>query len=238
MQTNFASEFDAHLVFGPDAAAFLQNQLAADLKILRDQEAVWTCWCDPRGNIRWMGHVIRENNDRWWLLGDQAFTNPLHKLRMFVLRSKVDVQRAAIVAAQCGQNQTVTPPPIGGENRFYIDAFRSVVLREEEPRAADTDACSTSVWRAMGALRGECQLPAAICMKQIPQNLGMREGTGFSLRKGCYPGQEIVSRVHYRGRPPRRLHTSIAHSSPGDAEFSAPLPASPLRISQALRPNK
>jgi len=44
----------------------------------------------------------------------------------------------------------------------------------------------------------------------IPQtvNLDLTEGVSFS--KGCYPGQEIVARAHYRGTVKRRMHLAIA----------------------------
>lgn len=233
---DLTSEFDTHLVSGADAYSFLQNQFAADLQQLSDHSAVWTCWCDARGNVRWMGHVIRETSNRWWLLGDREFSATLHKLRMFILRSDVSIQRAGIRAAVCAFGANTLEQGASQPGEFLIDAQRFIALTSNEDiHTLTTAPLPAHHWRALGALRGECQLAAADCITQIPQNLGMQEGAGFSLRKGCYPGQEIISRVHYRGRPPRRLHTSIAHHGLTDAGFSAPLPETNLTISQALR---
>ena len=44
----------------------------------------------------------------------------------------------------------------------------------------------------------------------------------MSFTKGCYTGQEIVARLHYRGTPKRRLHRALASGAavgaqPGDS---------------------
>ena len=38
----------------------------------------------------------------------------------------------------------------------------------------------------------------------LPQMLGLEALGGLSYRKGCFPGQEVIARVHYRGRVTRR----------------------------------
>ena len=40
----------------------------------------------------------------------------------------------------------------------------------------------------------------------LPQDLDYDCNGTFSFTKGCYTGQEIVARLHYRGTPKRRLH--------------------------------
>jgi folate-binding protein YgfZ len=50
----------------------------------------------------------------------------------------------------------------------------------------------------------------------LPAEAGLDE-THVSFTKGCYPGQEPIARLHYRGRPNRRLRVlEIADASPGD----------------------
>ena len=39
----------------------------------------------------------------------------------------------------------------------------------------------------------------------LPQSLGLEAIGGLSHRKGCYPGQEIIARVHYLGKPKYQL---------------------------------
>ena len=50
----------------------------------------------------------------------------------------------------------------------------------------------------------------------FPAEAGLDE-THVSFTKGCYPGQEPIARLHYRGRPNRRLRVlEVEAASPGD----------------------
>ncbi|SMN01722.1 Folate-dependent protein for Fe/S cluster synthesis/repair in oxidative stress [uncultured Candidatus Thioglobus sp.] len=69
------------------------------------------------------------------------------------------------------------------------------------------------------AFHQEARLPTSAVMKEMPQvilassekfipqdlNLDIDE-VGVSFTKGCYPGQEVVARVHYLGKPKKRLY--------------------------------
>jgi hypothetical protein len=44
----------------------------------------------------------------------------------------------------------------------------------------------------------------------VPQWLDLDELDAFSLKKGCYPGQEVIARMHYLGKPNRRLFAGHA----------------------------
>ncbi|MFN2381282.1 MAG: folate-binding protein YgfZ [Guyparkeria sp.] len=74
----------------------------------------------------------------------------------------------------------------------------------------------------------------------VPQWLNLDELGAFSLKKGCYPGQEVIARMHYLGKPNRRLFaghvlgldpptpgTPVSNDkgeSAGEVVRSAPLP--------------
>jgi folate-binding protein YgfZ len=55
-------------------------------------------------------------------------------------------------------------------------------------------------------------LPPALSLEQLP---------AIAFDKGCYPGQEMVARLHYRGGHKRHLHRAEvpAHVSAGTAVF-------------------
>ncbi|MFW5815369.1 MAG: hypothetical protein ACOCVP_00810, partial [Wenzhouxiangella sp.] len=45
----------------------------------------------------------------------------------------------------------------------------------------------------------------AVYEQFLPQALGLEERGGLSYRKGCYPGQEVIARVHFLGKAKERL---------------------------------
>jgi folate-binding protein YgfZ len=75
-------------------------------------------------------------------------------------------------------------------------------------------------WRRALVLAGEAEVQAATRELFLPQMLDYdRDGT-VSFRKGCYTGQEVVARTHYRGgvkRHLRQLCGSGAPPAPGSA---------------------
>jgi folate-binding protein YgfZ len=77
---------------------------------------------------------------------------------------------------------------------------------------------SSDWWRTTEILAGEPRIVPATSETFVPQTLNWELIGGVSFRKGCYPGQEIVARMHYRGKPKRRTFVGQL------ADGSAPAP--------------
>jgi folate-binding protein YgfZ len=61
-------------------------------------------------------------------------------------------------------------------------------------------------WHCQDIAAGLPWIEAATQDLLIPQTLNLDLIEGVSFTKGCYPGQEIVARSHYRGTVKRRMH--------------------------------
>jgi len=223
MCIDLSADYCCATIQGPDASTFLQSQFACDVTAIAPQTAQWTCWADARGKVRALGHLAQIDGDHWRFIAARSFAPALRKLAMFILRSRVSLTLSDGVWGGLGQ-----PTPPGGAR---IDADRSLRIAAPE----STAHADLSLWRSIAAIRGEAQLGAEICAEEIPQSLGLSPERGLSLSKGCYPGQEIISRVHYRGRPPRKLVTTIAKKAPEDALFAIAAGDSGMVVAQSLR---
>jgi folate-binding protein YgfZ len=62
----------------------------------------------------------------------------------------------------------------------------------------------------------------------VPQMANLDLIGGISFEKGCYPGQEIIARTHYRGRLKQRMYRGHVQNpvppQPGDALYAPNLP--------------
>ena len=67
-------------------------------------------------------------------------------------------------------------------------------------RLAERDA-----WRLLDIADGRPQIYAATSEEFVAQMLNLDALGGISFEKGCYTGQEVIARAHYRGRVKRRL---------------------------------
>lgn len=99
-------------------------------------------------------------------------------------------------------------------------------------------------WQAADIAAG---LPWVVTSTQdlfIPQTLNLDLIQGVSFTKGCYPGQEVVARSHYRGTVKRRMAYGVAETSvlsdaaPATDIFDANKPANPVgRVINAAQKN-
>ena len=74
---------------------------------------------------------------------------------------------------------------------------------------------TSAQWHGQDISAGLPWIEAAIQDLLIPQTLNLDLIEGVSFTKGCYPGQEIVARSHYRGTVKRRMHLGTIEQSPG-----------------------
>jgi tRNA-modifying protein YgfZ len=74
--------------------------------------------------------------------------------------------------------------------------------------AADRDA-----WRLLDIADGEAQIYAATSEEFVAQMLNLDALDAIAFDKGCYTGQEVIARAHYRGRVKRRLQRFVSRGA-------------------------
>ena len=68
-----------------------------------------------------------------------------------------------------------------------------------------TDAVANAAWRASDLAHGLPRLGDDQVDRWTPQQLSLDRLRAYSVKKGCYPGQEIVARTHFLGQAKRGL---------------------------------
>lgn len=71
-------------------------------------------------------------------------------------------------------------------------------------------------WHAADIAAGLPWVTAALQDLFIPQTMNLDLIDGVSFTKGCYPGQEIVARSHYRGTVKRRMAYGVVRTTPSN----------------------
>ena len=205
---------------GRDSIAFAQAQCMNDVTLLGDGQWQWNGWLNAKGRVIALFALMRLNPETLWLLlPDVPAEDLAGQLRGYVFRSKVsvtarnDLQVIGSFAAplhaqfnQIGQLGETTDEIVeldlsaqGGARRLCI----------RTPSATEDAACLAQ-WAAFDLQHGLPRLPAAQAEHWTPQQLGLDRLAAFSVKKGCYPGQEIVARTHFLGQTKRTaglLHT-------------------------------
>ncbi len=196
------------LAGGEDAESFLQGQLTLDLRSLGAQEQRLTAWCNAKGRVWAVLRILRSADGFALLLPADQIDDFERRLRLFVLRARVSFSRPElIVQGHVGEDLDQGWLSEGEAWWLPLGPGQALSLRGEALTAQPADASAR--FKALRLLGGEPQITAATREKFLPQSLGLEALDGLHFNKGCYVGQEIVARVHYRGRAPQRLVTLI-----------------------------
>jgi folate-binding protein YgfZ len=76
-------------------------------------------------------------------------------------------------------------------------------------------------WQRLDVAAGQPQVYAATSEEFVAQMLNLDALNAIAFDKGCYTGQEVIARAHYRGRVKRRMQRFVSRDacqlSPGDS---------------------
>ncbi|MFU8876653.1 MAG: YgfZ/GcvT domain-containing protein [Wenzhouxiangellaceae bacterium] len=185
-------------VSGRQAGEFLQAQLTGDIDGLAENGALQAmAWCRPDGRAEIVVLIARLADGYILVLPRPLLESASRKLRMFSIGR--DVKCAApldVVESSSGRTDG---------DRLVLAHDRNRSLHIVTATAAPDPPVLSAAWLAADVRCGMPWLLPATSGLFLPQMLGLEVLGGLSYRKGCFPGQEVIARVHYRGRVTRRL---------------------------------
>ena len=203
----------AILIDGPDAAHFLQNILTADLDRLGHGEARPGALLSPQGKILFDFLVSRRGENDFLLdCRADAASDFVRRLTLYRLRAKaeISVQDHVVVTVRWQDDSAGSRSDSGGSqadsswlaDRRFPDGS-GVERRYGE--AVETDATPqdfTLLRIAHGVAESGHDFSPG---DAFPHDVLMDENGGVGFHKGCYVGQEVVSRMQHRGTARRRV---------------------------------
>lgn len=217
------SGFTLLAVDGADAQSFLQSQLMNDVAALVAGQWQWNGWLTAKGRVIALFALARLTPTSFLLvLPDYPAMDLKLALQRFVFRAKVSLTVREDMSAAAGFDLdpaalTAGPHLIAGaaDTGYCLDWFGNgaetghalVILRTGDSALAIGSELADSRWLALDIARGLPRLPGSQREAWTPQMLSLERFGAFSLKKGCYPGQEIVARTHYLGQAKRQLAT-------------------------------
>ncbi len=195
------------LLEGPDAIAFAQAQFSSKVSSLASGQWQFSAWLDPQGRVRALFHLVRLADDRLLLLlrgGNAAAV--ADALRRFVFRSKLTLTALPPRALITGQTQAM---------HAFRDEVETLVLGcGTHSMQITTAEGGDDAWRLLQLRAGWPWLPMQALNELLPPALSLHRLQAVAIDKGCYPGQEMVARLHYRGGHKRHLHgVMLSHAA-------------------------
>lgn len=236
------SGFTALSIEGVDATAFAQAQFTTDVASLAPGHWHWSAWLTPKGRVIAVFALLKlDPRTLWLVLPDFPAAELAARLQRFVFRSKVELRaRDDIIACADLDGSRLPAPTMPAELLGAPDAGLAMDLSTEAgarrlallpaghpgigANAPDVDAA----WRLTDLRHGLPRLGPEQVEAWTPHMLSLDRLAAFSVKKGCYPGQEIVARTHFLGQSKRGLVRLALPAMPTDAGEVTDVDGTPL----------
>jgi folate-binding protein YgfZ len=198
---------------GRDAAVFAQAQCMNDVAGLAPGQWQWNGWLTPKGRLVALFALLKFDEQTLWLLLPDAEPEALAaQLRRYVFRSKVAlaVREDLHVAGAFAAPARASGAAIDGDATQGVELDSggdggARALRIGNAGTSAGDAAFAARWAGFDLQHGLPRLDEAQSGQWTPQQLSLDRLRAYSVRKGCYPGQEIVARTHFLGQAKRGL---------------------------------
>lgn len=217
-------------ISGPQARDFLQGQVTCDLHQLEPGTSLLGAHCTPKGRVLFSFRVLAPEEQQLLLRlpvsmveqAQQALGKYIRFSRAELNEDLAQRQLRGLAGPDAREwlNRHLTEPARetgswvtqGGQTiltlsnqRFecWLSPDQAEQLDAELGQATAPDG--DNLWRLLDIEAGLSEVRPQTQGAYTPQALNLPELGGVSFRKGCYTGQEVVARLHYKGKTKRRM---------------------------------
>ena len=233
-------------VGGDDASEFLQNQLSNDITKIDETRSQLSSMSNAKGRMLGIFQIIQIDGGYILIMPRDLIADIAQALQKFILMSKVVLADITDSFARIGVTSDLAEiiksddfpdevnqvfqsdslislqlPAAAGRQRYLLlsnDENEAIALwRQLAQKLVINDE---NHWRLQQIDAGVPTLYRATSGAFVLQMANLQQLDGVSFKKGCYPGQEVVARMQYLGKPKRRMYRAQLQSSqcpqPGD----------------------
>jgi len=224
------------IISGPDTLVFLQGQTTCDTGQVGPGKAVPGAYCTPKGRVVCDFLLLQIGEESYGLrMRRNIIEHAASTLGKYIIFSKADIELQQTWqvsgiwgddARQFLENHYGVLPK---EQYTTVRSQAGILTQLDNAgnrfeyfcQTGSDDALSPALenkakeqneqaWRAGEILHGLARVEAATVEEFVPQTLNYDITGHVNFKKGCYTGQEVVARLHYRGKPKRRSYACVA----------------------------
>ena len=201
-------------ISGRDSEVFLQGQFSNDISKLDTKSAQLNSYCQHQGKILALFWVMKYEDSFFLSFPLDLLGTIKPRLQMFVIMSDVAIDDVTANYLQIGAIEEFQ------NNSFKINDKLSVIITSPS-ELSDFDVSPKEFWSKACVDSLLPEIFSITSEKLVPQMLNLDiDEFGVNFSKGCYPGQEVVARLHYLGSAKRRL---FAFESETEINIGEPL---------------
>lgn len=209
---------------GPEAIKFMQGYTTCDLTVLDDGDSAIGALCNIQGRMVTSFLLVRTGDDLILRMHRPLVATTMGFLKKYTVFSKAELKDISEDLACYGLLGDSDDTGIAG-NRIHLG--NRTEIWATDPLEAESDS---GPWLQAEYEAGVAWVTAPTSEEHLPQVFNYHHHGGIDFEKGCYLGQEIVARAHYRGKLKQRLHRLVSNQArnvgddldPGTIVASAP----------------
>ena len=186
-------------ISGTDAEEFLQNQFSNDISNLDDSSVQFNAYCQHQCKIIALFWVMRSENGFLLSFPIDLKDKVIARLHMFVIMSDVIIEDVTKSFVQVGSINKI-------DYKGYLINEKMSLSVQSNKNDIEVPSNNQDQWLKACIESGIPEVFLSTSEKLLPQMLNLDiDELGVNFSKCCYPGQEVVARLHYLGEAKRRL---------------------------------
>jgi tRNA-modifying protein YgfZ len=223
---------------GDDVVEFLQGQLTNDIKLVTENMGQLSAYCNPKGRILANFRIFKRQDSYFLRMRASISEATLKRLRMFVMRSKVELVNRSDELSRMGiaglnatkelaalfnklpqntdesstENDITIIKLAGTLPRYEVHGTVEKVKELWEKLQKNAVTIGENSWNLLTIRAAIPEIVSETVEAFVPQMVNLQAINSLSFTKGCYPGQEVVARMHYLGKLKRRLFIGSTES--------------------------
>ena len=202
--------------YGADVLPFLNGQLSQDMNLLPGRGSQLAGLHNPQGRVIALVRCLYLDEAHVLLVVPRELADNVRAhLQRFVFRARVRIEDAS--AAWCVYGLAGPDAEAACSTRLHMpqdgSGMRQLVVAPRGEPLPESHAAPRDEWRAQDIAAGIAQITSATSGLWVAQMLNLDLLDGISFEKGCYTGQEVIARAHFRGQVKRRMQRFFTHSA-------------------------
>ena len=225
-------------IAGEGAMELLQGQLTCDMDKVSPKNPILGAICNLKGRVVSSFVVIsphEQNTNKFWLIGPELMMKKTQEvLKKYSPFYQVDISILADKDIYGANNDALEKffPEFNLEDSQYIHnnalilgylnkSFR-LIIADQGSNIFDSDDVTSDLsdWYLDDFLNKDVEITEDLSEKLTPHEINYDVSERVDFEKGCYTGQEIVARMHYRAKSLPRLYLAEGSNNLAEANMS------------------
>ncbi len=206
-------------VSGPDAKKLLQGQLTCHMDEVTPSQSQLGAHCNPKGRVISLFYIFLFHDAYYLFMPHNMVSLTIAALKKFAIFYKMEMSDASgyLSAIGCAgidlkeqkeEDYAVISLPAQSQ-RYIIVGSKEVMKHKWAALAAQSHIVTAMQWKQFDLIDGIPTLYPETSGHFLPHDIHLDQLHALHFDKGCYTGQEIIARMHYRGKIKNHLYQAI-----------------------------